>query len=65
MIGFISENLSTVVVGTAVLGIIAFALIRTILNYRRGKFPCGCGCGNCAKNGAAPRKKSPRCGETP
>jgi hypothetical protein len=45
---FISENLGTILVGAAVLGLIAFALVRTILNLRKGKSPCGCGCEKCA-----------------
>ncbi|MDR3193408.1 MAG: FeoB-associated Cys-rich membrane protein [Treponema sp.] len=39
---FILENLSTIIVGVVVLGIIAFALARTILNFRKGRSPCGC-----------------------
>ncbi|MDR0590223.1 MAG: FeoB-associated Cys-rich membrane protein [Spirochaetaceae bacterium] len=64
---FISENVSTIIIGAAVLGFIAFALVRTILNVRRGRSACGCGCEKCA----APRKgrgirdnNSPRCGVT-
>ncbi|MFP3090669.1 FeoB-associated Cys-rich membrane protein [Treponema sp. TIM-1] len=53
---FISENLSTIIVGAIVLGIIAFALVRTILNLRKGRFPCGCGCEKCG----ASRKKNLR-----
>jgi hypothetical protein len=44
---FISENLSTIIIGAAVLGIVAFALVRIILNLRKGKPPCGCGCEGC------------------
>jgi hypothetical protein len=47
MIAYILKNLSTIIVGAVVLGIVAFALVRTILNVRRGGSPCGCGCGNC------------------
>jgi hypothetical protein len=44
---FFSENLSTVLIGGAVFGVLFFALVRTIRNYRRGKSPCGCE--NCPK----------------
>jgi hypothetical protein len=47
---FVSEHLSTIVIGAVVLGIIAFALIRTILNFRKGR-SCPCGCGGCSKTG--------------
>lgn len=56
MKAFVSENLSTIIIGTVVLGLVAFALVRTILNFRKGRSACGCGCGGCAK--AAPRTKS-------
>ncbi|MDR3114528.1 MAG: FeoB-associated Cys-rich membrane protein [Treponema sp.] len=51
MISFIAENLSTIIVGALVLGLISAALVRTIRNYRKGKSPCGCGCGcdECSK----------------
>jgi hypothetical protein len=57
MDAFISENLSTIAVGAVVLGIIAFALVRTILNLRKGRSPCGCGCEKCA--GPCRPEKSP------
>jgi hypothetical protein len=47
---FISENLSTIIIGAAVLGLVAFALVRTILGACKGKSPCGCGCPGCEKN---------------
>jgi hypothetical protein len=50
---FISENLSTIIIGAVVLGIIAFALVRTMLNLRSGRSPCGCGCEKCAASGTA------------
>jgi hypothetical protein len=43
MTAFFSENLSTIIVGAFVFGVIAFALARIVLNRRRGKCPCGCG----------------------
>jgi hypothetical protein len=47
MPAFISENLSTILVSAVVLGFVAFALIRIILNLRKGKSSCGCGCEKC------------------
>ncbi|MDR1986965.1 MAG: FeoB-associated Cys-rich membrane protein [Treponema sp.] len=49
MMRFISENLSTIIVGAVVLGLIGFALVRTIRNYRKGTSPCGCGGDDCSK----------------
>jgi hypothetical protein len=52
---FIEENLSTIIIGALVLGAVAFALVRTILNLRKGKSPCGCADG-CGCEGCGPRK---------
>jgi hypothetical protein len=43
----ITNNLSTIVVGAAVFGILALALFRLIRRSRRGQSACGCcpGCG--------------------
>jgi hypothetical protein len=46
---FMLEHLSTIIIGAVVLGVVVFALVRTILNFRRGRSPCGCG--NCAGGG--------------
>ncbi|MDR2630612.1 MAG: FeoB-associated Cys-rich membrane protein [Spirochaetaceae bacterium] len=51
MKAFILENLSTIVIGAVVLGIIALALVRTILNIRKGGSACGCGCDKCPSRG--------------
>jgi hypothetical protein len=50
MADFISENLSTIIIAAVVLGFLAFALVRTIRNFRGGG--CGCGCSDC------PRRRS-------
>jgi hypothetical protein len=42
---FIRDNLSTIIVGALVFGILGFALFRLIRGSRRGGCPCGCsGC---------------------
>jgi hypothetical protein len=53
MSAFFSENLATIIVGAAVLGIVAFALLKTIKNVRKGGSPCGCGCEKCRRGAAA------------
>ncbi|MDR2149243.1 MAG: FeoB-associated Cys-rich membrane protein [Spirochaetaceae bacterium] len=49
MAAFITENLSTIIIGGFVFGILAFILARLILNIRKGKSSCGCGCEHCRK----------------
>jgi hypothetical protein len=45
---FIRDNISTIVVGAIVFGILGLALFRLIRSARRGKTICGCGnCGGC------------------
>ncbi|MDR2758367.1 MAG: FeoB-associated Cys-rich membrane protein [Spirochaetaceae bacterium] len=63
---FISENFSTMAIGAVVLGIIAFALVRTILNLRKGRSPCGCDCEKCAAaNKKQQGKQNPQHGIEP
>ena len=39
--------MSTRIVGALIFGLIAFALMKTVKNYRSGG--CGCGCDDCGK----------------
>ena len=41
---FIADNLSTIVVGTLVFGILALVLCKLIRNFLQGKSTCSCGC---------------------
>jgi hypothetical protein len=50
---FIKANTGNIIVGFIVFGVLAFTVARLVINFRRGKSSCGCGCGNCPKiNGA-------------
>jgi hypothetical protein len=56
---FITNNLSTIVVGAAVFGVLALALFRLIRRIRRGQSPCGCaGCTGCAEGKNSARRPS-------
>jgi hypothetical protein len=47
---FLQANAGNIIVGSIVFIILALAVIRLILNARRGKNPCGCEiCAKCAK----------------
>ncbi|MDR1972444.1 MAG: FeoB-associated Cys-rich membrane protein [Treponema sp.] len=48
---FMQENLSTIIVGTLVFALLGLILFRLIVNIRRGKTGCPCGCEGCAKMG--------------
>jgi hypothetical protein len=45
----LSDNLSTIVVGALVFGVLGFVLFRLIRGFRRGKGGCPCGCSGCGK----------------
>ena len=42
------DNLATILVGGAVLALLAFVLVRRVRARRRGQSGCGCGCSGCA-----------------
>jgi hypothetical protein len=46
---FIKANAGNIIVGFIVFGVLAFTVARLVINFRRGKSSCGCGCGNCPK----------------
>jgi hypothetical protein len=48
---FIKANAGNIIVGFIVFGVLAFIVIRLIVNLRRGRSSCGCGCGGCSKCG--------------
>jgi hypothetical protein len=47
---FISNNMGNIVVGFIVFAVLAFTVVRLIINYRKGKTACGCdGCSKCGR----------------
>lgn len=56
MILWLLNNLGTIVVGLAVLAVLAAVVIVMIRNKKKGKSSCGCGCSNCPMGGSC--KKS-------
>jgi hypothetical protein len=48
---FLKDNAGTIAIGIAVFAGLAFIVIRMIVNARKGKTACGCGCDACAKRG--------------
>jgi hypothetical protein len=57
---FIRDNLSTIVVGALVFGVLALALFSVIRNFRRGKNACSCGCPGCGGRAEFPRHDQAR-----
>lgn len=51
MLGWLSANISTIVIGAVLLAIIVSIVYCLVKNKRQGKSSCGCGCSTCALNG--------------
>lgn len=47
MIGFITENIGTIVVSIIVILIVSSIVIKLYNDKKAGKTSCGCGCENC------------------
>ncbi|MFA0815236.1 MAG: FeoB-associated Cys-rich membrane protein [Anaerofustis sp.] len=47
MIALISDNLSTIIIGAALLGIVTWVVVGLIKKKRAGS-SCGCGCDGCS-----------------
>ncbi|MCI5683744.1 MAG: FeoB-associated Cys-rich membrane protein [Eubacteriales bacterium] len=52
MLAWLSENLATVIICAALIAVIAAIVIRLILNKKKGRSSCGCGCDNCPMGGS-------------
>jgi hypothetical protein len=51
---FIQSNIGNIIVGVVVFAALAFALIRAINTFRKGKTGCGCGCDGSESRRAKP-----------
>ncbi len=48
MLGFLTENLGTIIVGLVVAGVVAAIIIKLVRDKRKGKhIGCDCGCAGC------------------
>ncbi len=52
MLGFITENIGTIIVSAVLLIIVFFVVRSMIVAKKKGKTTCGCGCENCAMRGS-------------
>ncbi len=48
MLEWIKDNIGTIIVGAALVLLIAFIIVRMVKNKKQGKSACGCGCSDCA-----------------
>ncbi|MEA4893692.1 MAG: FeoB-associated Cys-rich membrane protein [Oscillospiraceae bacterium] len=48
MLDFISQNLGSIIIGLAVLGVITLIIVKMVKERKSGKsVGCGCGCESC------------------
>ncbi len=52
MLEFLAANIGTILIGLLVAGIIALIILSMVLDKKKGKSSCGCGCANCAMKGS-------------
>ncbi len=48
MLTWLMVNLSTIIVGLAVLGIVAAVIVNMVKKKKKSGSTCGCGCSGCA-----------------
>ena len=48
MTAYITENIGTIITAAIILAVIAGAIAAIVINRKKGKSSCGCGCSNCA-----------------
>ena len=52
MIGWIMENISTIIVCAVLIAVVTAVICNMVKNKRRGQTSCGCGCDACAMKGS-------------
>ena len=67
MLPFLHENLATILVGLALLAILALILRKWVLDKKasHGACSCGCNCGACSRGACSPRSASGCPGDPP
>lgn len=48
MLNFISSNLSTIIVGAILCGVVALVIRKIVKDKKNNVSSCGCGCSNCS-----------------
>ncbi|MGI5896619.1 MAG: FeoB-associated Cys-rich membrane protein [Oscillospiraceae bacterium] len=57
MLTWLSENISSILIGVVLLAVVAAVILYMVRNRRKGKSSCGCGCAGCSMNGCCHQKK--------
>ena len=57
MFAWIVENIGTIVVCAVLIGVVLFVVTIMVLNKKKGKSSCSCGCSGCAMSEHCHSKK--------
>ena len=57
MLTWITQNIATIAICAVLIAVCALIIARMIINRKKGKSSCGCGCADCAMKGACHPKK--------
>lgn len=52
MIEWLANNIATIIICAALLGIVAAIIVHMAKNKKQGKSSCGCGCSSCPMEGS-------------
>ncbi|MGN0574742.1 MAG: FeoB-associated Cys-rich membrane protein [Ruminococcus sp.] len=44
---FLTENIGTIIVGAALLAVLALVIFKMVRDKKQGNFSCGCECSHC------------------
>ena len=57
MIGFIVDNLATILLSAVIFGLFIGIIVKLVRDRRKGKSSCGCNCAHCAMHGSCHSQK--------
>lgn len=57
MLEFIKDNLATILISVGLLAVITLIIARLIINRKKGKSSCGCGCEACPMSDSCHKKE--------
>lgn len=57
MLSWIASNLATILICAVLIAVVAAIILHLVCGKKKGSTSCGCGCANCAMNGACHAKK--------
>ena len=63
MLAWVTENLATILIGTALTAVVAVILVHMVKNKKKGGSSCGCGCAGCPMSGTCHKEQAEQADE--